>query len=200
MIVKNRGLILACCLFWALVTNAQQTMLKGKFIGYADELVRIQMPDGSRDTVKVKADGSFSYAVSDKVVTPTGKNLQGGTHVFHLVVKNHSPWIPVFIGKGEQPSVILTLKGEQVTALYAGKRKAENEMLLEMQTFDDRNLWKWEDIAKLSFTEYRKRIDNEVSRCQQLLARVENADSKQELVDLLTLNTTRKNLTEDEKS
>ena len=170
----------------------QQTKISGRLEGYADELVRIQMPDGSRDTVKVKADGSFSYAFSDKVVTPTGKNLQGGTHVFHLVVKNHSPWIPVFIGKGEQPSVILTLKGEQVTALYAGKRKAENEMLLEMQTFDDRNLWKWEDIAKLSFTEYRKRIDNEVSRCQQLLARVENADSKQELADLLTLNTTRK--------
>lgn len=171
----------------------QQTKISGRLEGYAGELVRIQMPDGSRDTVKVKSDGSFSYVVSDRVVgSLADKDFQGGTHVFQIVVKNHSPWIPVFIGKGELSRVILTLQGEQVTALYAGKRKAENEMLLEMQRFDDRSLWQWEDIAKMSFAEYRKHVDDEVARCQQLLARVENADSKQELADLLTLNTTRK--------
>ena len=171
----------------------QQTKISGRLEGYAGELVRIQMPDGSRDTVKVKSDGSFSYVVSDRVVgSLADKDFQGGTHVFQIVVKNHSPWIPVFIGKGELSHVILTLQGEQVTALYAGKRKAENEMLLEMQRFDDRSLWQWEDIAKMSFAEYRKHVDDEVARCQQLFARIQNADSKQELADLLTLNTTRK--------
>lgn len=171
----------------------QQTKISGRLEGYAGELVRIQMPDGSRDTVKVKSDGSFSYVVSDRVVgSLADKDFQGGTHVFQIVVKNHSPWIPVFIGKGELSRVILTLQGEQVTALYAGKRKAENEMLLEMQRFDDRSLWQWEDIAKMSFAEYRKHVDDEVARCQQLFARIQNADSKQELADLLTLNTTRK--------
>lgn len=176
----RRILIFLWSVCWCLVIQAQQTVLTGSVKNYGGELVRIELPNGWRDTINVKSDGSYRYQT---------QQIKGACQ---LLVRDHEPNIPLYFQTGDKQQVNLTLSGNTVTAAYDGKRKAEVATLREMQTLNDRSIWDWDKIAKMSFGEYSGLLEKERAKCNTLLAEVKDPVAATYLRNLLTLTLNKK--------
>ena len=97
------------------------TELKGHIVNYHGEVVRscLEGQAERRDTLKVDSLGNFAFVP---------RTAEG--QIYEISVKDHNPWIPVYIAGGDQVGVELTLQPDkQVTATFSGDRLAENRYL-----------------------------------------------------------------------
>lgn len=149
----------------------EQAALKGHIVGYHGEVVRV-CPEGQverRDTLRVDSLGNF-------VCTLAG----GG--VYEISVKDHMPWIPVYVGTGDRVEIALTLtKDKRVTVLFAGGRMAENAYLAAYNEARSRRFWNDPKMAGISFNAFHSEIDAMRSGLQQLLDKVKDAGVREKL-------------------
>ena len=98
-----------------------QTVLKGHIGNYHGEVVRICAEGQSdrRDTLVVDTLGNFIFSPANGVWS-----------IYEISVKDHSPWVPVYIGAGDQVEMKLVLQQDKrIDVTFSGDRPAENAYL-----------------------------------------------------------------------
>ena len=142
--------------------------LKGHISNYHGEVVRI-CPEGQaerRDTLKVDSLGNFVFV----------PQTQEQGQIYEISVKDHNPWIPVYIAGGDQVGVELTLQPDkQVTATFSGDRLAENRYLQAYNAITNSREWYSPEISSLSFKAYREEVEKMEQDLQQQLEQVKDA-------------------------
>lgn len=148
----------------------RQTQLNGHIANYHGEIVRICV-EGSelrRDTLRVDSLGNFAF-------TPTEK--QG--MIYEISVKDHQPWVAVYLAEGDHSEVRLTLTSEkQVEAEFAGDRKAENDYLLAYRKVESSRIWYEPEMEGITFKVYRTKVEEMGQNLQALMDRVQDAGVK----------------------
>ena len=97
-----------------------QTVLKGHIGNYHGEVVRICAEGQSdrRDTLVVDTLGNFIFSPANGVWS-----------IYEISVKDHSPWVPVYIGAGDQVEMKLVLQQDKRNRRYVFGRPAGRECL-----------------------------------------------------------------------
>ena len=114
-----RQLFILCLFSMCAGCSPAHTQLAGRIANYHGEVVRICLEGQAerRDTLKVDSLGNFVFV----------PQTQEQGQIYEISVKDHNPWIPVYIAGGDQVGVELTLQSDkQVTATFSGDRLAEN--------------------------------------------------------------------------
>ena len=148
-------------------------MLKGHIVNYHGEVVRI-CTDGNayqRDTLKVDSLGNFVFLPAER---------QGG--IYEISVKDHMPWISVYLGEGDRSEVRLTLTADKkVESSFSGDRVTENEYLKAYDGVENSRAWYAPEMEGLSFEAYRALVEEKEQHLQELLDKVEDVDVKAQL-------------------
>ena len=144
------------------------TELKGHISNYHGEVVRICLEGQAerRDTLKVDSLGNFVFV----------PQTQEQGQIYEISVKDHNPWIPVYIAGGDQVGVELTLQPDkQVTATFSGDRLAENRYLQAYNAVTNSRKWYSPEMSSLSFKAYREKVEEMKHDLQQQLEQVKDA-------------------------
>ena len=153
--------------------SPRQAMLKGHIVNYHGEVVRI-CTDGNayqRDTLKVDSLGNFVFLPAER---------QGG--IYEISVKDHMPWISVYLGEGDRSEVRLTLTADKkVESSFSGDRVTENEYLKAYDGVENSRAWYAPEMEGLSFEAYRALVEEKEQHLQELLDKVEDVDVKAQL-------------------
>lgn len=148
-----------------------QTLLKGYIENYGAQVVRI-CPEGQaerRDTLRVDESGHFVCPLPN-----------GG--IYEISVKDHTPWVPVYVGQGNEVEVKLTLQSDkQMDAAFTGDRMAENNYLWAYCQAQNRNFWNCPDMKGISFRSYQEEIGRMREELQPLLDKVKDKKVREEL-------------------
>lgn len=110
-----------------------QTVLKGHIGNYHGEVVRICAEGQSdrRDTLVVDTLGNFIFSPANGVWS-----------IYEISVKDHSPWVPVYIGAGDQVEMKLVLQQDKrIDVTFSGDRPAENAYLWAYCEAKNRRFW-----------------------------------------------------------
>ena len=162
-------LLLILCLFLMCAgCRPAHTELKGHISNYHGEVVRICLEGQAerRDTLKVDSLGNFVFV----------PQTQEQGQIYEISVKDHNPWIPVYIAGGDQVGVELTLQPDkQVTATFSGDRLAENRYLQAYNAVTNSRKWYSPEISSLSFKAYREKVEKMKHDLQQQLEQVKDA-------------------------
>ena len=150
-----------------------QTVLQGHIENYHGEVVRI-CPEGKaeqRDTLKVDSLGNFIF-------TPkTGENL-----IYEISVKDHQPWVPVYVAQGDEVKITLSLqKDKRIETTFAGNRLAENAYLWAHCEAKNTRFWNIPELKNASFQEFRTRIDDMRQGLQKMLDKVKDTALQEKL-------------------
>ncbi len=143
------------------------TQLAGRIVNYHGEVVRICLEGQAerRDTLKVDSLGNFAFVP---------RTTEG--QIYEISVKDHNPWIPVYIAGGDQVGVELTLQPDkQVTATFSGDRLAENRYLQAYNAVTNSRKWYSPEMSSLSFKAYREKVEEMKHDLQQQLEQVKDA-------------------------
>lgn len=128
-----------------------QTLLKGRIENYHGEVVRI-CPEGlaeRRDTLRVDSLGNFTFSP-----------VNGAWGIYEISVKDHQPWVPVYVGEGARTEVVLALQPDKrIRASFAGDRLAENEYLQAYNELSNGRMWYDSELAALPFKDFQARVD-----------------------------------------
>ena len=147
--------------------------LKGHISNYHGEVVRI-CPEGQaerRDTLKVDSLGNFVFV----------PQTQEQGQIYEISVKDHNPWMPVYIAGGDQVGVELTLQPDkQVTATFSGDRLAENRYLQAYNAVTNSREWYSPEISSLPFKAYREEVKKMEQDLQQQLGEVKDAGLREQ--------------------
>ena len=166
--MKSLFVLLSLAACWG--CTPRQAVLKGHIENYHGEVVRICV-EGSelrRDTLRVDSLGNFAF-------TPTEK--QG--MIYEISVKDHQPWVSVYLAEGDHSEVRLTLTSEkQVEAEFAGDRKAENDYLLAYSKVESSRIWYEPEMEGITFKVYRTKVEEMGQNLQALMDRVQDAGVK----------------------
>ena len=143
------------------------TQLTGHIANYHGEVVRI-CPEGQaerRDTLAVDSLGNFTFVP---------RTAEG--QIYEISVKDHNPWIPVYMVGGDQVGVELTLQPDkQITATFSGDRLAENEYLQAYNAIINSREWYSPEISSLPFKAYRGKVEGMKQDLQEQLEQVKDA-------------------------
>ena len=163
-----RQLFILCLFSMCAGCSPAHTELKGHIVNYHGEVVRICLEGQAerRDTLKVDSLGNFVFV----------PQTQEQGQIYEISVKDHNPWIPVYIAGGDQVGVELTLQPDkQVTATFSGDRLAENEYLQAYNAVTNSRKWYSPEMSSLSFKAYREKVEEMKHDLQQQLEQVKDA-------------------------
>lgn len=153
----------------------RQTELKGHIENYNGEVVRICLEgnEAHRDTLEVDSLGNFVFCPMEK---------QGV--IYKISIKDHQPWIAVYMAEGDQVEVRLVLTAEkQVTSDFKGDRVTENVYLQAYGEVENTRIWYEPTMRGLSFKAYRTKVEEMESRLTDFLNKIEDADIKTRLAE-----------------
>lgn len=143
-----------------------QTVLKGFIENYKGEVVRI-CADGQaehRDTLQVDSSGYFTFSPS-----------KGAWGIYEISVKDHSPWVPVYIGQRDQVGMKLVLQQDKrINVAFSGDRTVENNYLRAYCEAENRRFWNDPEVKGNTFRNYQTRIDKIRQELQTTLDKVED--------------------------
>ena len=163
-----RQLFILCLFSMCAGCSPAHTQLAGRIANYHGEVVRICLEGQAerRDTLKVDSLGNFVFV----------PQTQEQGQIYEISVKDHNPWIPVYIAGGDQVGVELTLQSDkQVTATFSGDRLAENRYLQAYNAVTNSRKWYSPEISSLSFKAYREKVEEMKHDLQQQLEQVKDA-------------------------
>ena len=163
-----RQLFILCLFSMCAGCSPAHTQLAGRIANYHGEVVRICLEGQAerRDTLKVDSLGNFVFV----------PQTQEQGQIYEISVKDHNPWIPVYIAGGDQVGVELTLQSDkQVTATFSGDRLAENRYLQAYNAVTNSRKWYSPEISSLSFKAYREKVEKMKHDLQQQLEQVKDA-------------------------
>ena len=163
-----RLLFILCLFLMCAGCSPAHTELKGHISNYHGEVVRICLEGQAerRDTLKVDSLGNFVFV----------PQTQEQGQIYEISVKDHNPWIPVYIAGGDQVGVELTLQPDkQITAAFSGDRLAENEYLQAYNAITNSREWYSPEMSSLSFKAYREKVEEMKQDLQQQLEQVKDA-------------------------
>lgn len=163
-----RQLFILCLFSMCAGCSPAHTELKGHISNYHGEVVRICLEGQAerRDTLKVDSLGNFVFV----------PQTQEQGQIYEISVKDHNPWIPVYIAGGDQVGVELTLQPDkQVTATFSGDRLAENRYLQAYNAVTNSRKWYSPEMSSLSFKAYREKVEEMKHDLQQQLEQVKDA-------------------------
>lgn len=141
-----------------------QTMLHGYIGNYKGEVVRICAEGRTehRDTLVVDSLGNFVFSPA---------NDSWG--IYEISVKDYSPWIPVYMVKGDFTNVHLTLQSDKSIAIrFSGDRTEENEYLQAFKRLESGRMWYAPEVTALSFKAYEAVADKMNRELTAMLNRV----------------------------
>ena len=162
-----RQLFILCLFLMCAGCSPAHTQLAGRIVNYHGEVVRICLEGQAerRDTLKVDSLGNFAFVP---------RTTEG--QIYEISVKDHNPWIPVYIAGGDQVGVELTLQPDkQVTATFSGDRLAENRYLQAYNAVTNSRKWYSPEMSSLSFKAYREKVEEMKHDLQQQLEQVKDA-------------------------
>lgn len=150
--------------------SPRQAVLKGHISNYHGEVVRICMEGNElkRDTLLVDSLGNFEF-------TPS---RQDGT-VYEISVKDHMPWISVYLAGGDRSEVQLALTADKrVESIFSGDRVAENNYLRSYDEVEGSREWYAPEMSGMSFQAYRAKVDEKERELQAGLEQVDDAGAQ----------------------
>lgn len=150
-----------------------QTLLEGHIANYHGEVVRICVEGQAdrRDTLAVDSLGNFVFSPAD-----------GTGGIYEVSVKDHSPWVPVYIGKGDRVTLKLTLeKDKRIEPSFSGERLAENAYLWAYCAARTSRFWNRPELKGISFRKYRSEIDKMRKELQEKLNEVKDGAVRESL-------------------
>ena len=162
-----RQLFILCLFSMCAGCSPAHTQLAGRIVNYHGEVVRICLEGQGdrRDTLSVDSLGNFAFVP---------RTAEG--QIYEISVKDHNPWIPVYIAGGDQVGVELTLQPDkQITATFSGDRLAENEYLQAYNAITNSREWYFPEISSLPFKAYREKVEEMKQDLQQQLEQVKDA-------------------------
>lgn len=121
-----------------------------------------------RDTLLVDSLGNFEF-------TPS---RQDGT-VYEISVKDHMPWISVYLAGGDRSEVQLALTADKrVESIFSGDRVAENNYLRSYDEVEGSREWYAPEMSGMSFQAYRAKVDEKERELQAGLEQVDDAGAQ----------------------
>lgn len=142
----------------------EPTVLKGHIENYKGEIVRVCAEGQAehRDTLTVDSLGNFVFSP-----------IQGKGGIYEISVKDHFPWIPVYIANGCSTIAQLALQPDKsVTVLFSGDRTEENEYLQAFKRLESGRMWYAPEMTALSFKAYEAVADKMNRELTAMLNRV----------------------------
>ena len=150
-----------------------QTVLKGHIGNYHGEVVRICAEGQSdrRDTLVVDTLGNFIFSPANGVWS-----------IYEISVKDHSPWVPVYIGAGDQVEMKLVLQQDKrIDVTFSGDRPAENAYLWAYCEAKNRRFWNDPEVKGISFRSYEDKIEAMRKALQEKLDKVKDEVTREKL-------------------
>ena len=150
-----------------------QTVLKGHIGNYHGEVVRICAEGQSdrRDTLVVDTLGNFIFSPANGVWS-----------IYEISVKDHSPWVPVYIGAGDQVEMKLVLQQDKrIDVTFSGDRPAENAYLWAYCEAKNRRFWNDPEVKGISFRSYEDKIEAMRKAFQEKLDKVKDEVTREKL-------------------
>ena len=148
-----------------------QTVLKGHIENYCGQVVRIcsERQVERRDTLRVDSLGHFACTLAD-------------AGIYEISVKDHMPWVPVYVGQGDRVKVKLALRDDkQIDAQFSGDRTAENTYLWAYCEAKNRKFWNRTDLQGVAFSGFQVEIEGMRKALQPLLEQVKDKKVREEL-------------------
>lgn len=142
----------------------EPTVLKGHIENYKGEVVRVCAEGRAehRDTLSVDSLGNFVFSP-----------IQGEGGIYEISVKDHSPWVSVYIANGCSANVRLTLQPDKSIAVrFSGDLTAENEYLQAFKRLENGRMWYAPEMTALSFKAYEAVVDKMDRELTAILNRV----------------------------
>ena len=164
--MKSLFVLLSLAACWG--CTPRQAVLKGHIENYHGEVVRICTEGNAfkRDTLSVDSLGNFEFM----------PDRQEGM-IYEISVKDHMPWVSVYLAEGDCSEVRLTLTADkQVETTFSGDRVAENEYLRAYSATESSRKWYEPGMNALPFKDYRAVVDGMDDDLQKMLLQIKDSE------------------------
>ena len=164
--MKSLFVLLSLAACWG--CTPRQAVLEGHIENYQGEVVRICTEGNAfkRDTLSVDSLGNFEFM----------PDRQEGM-IYEISVKDHMPWVSVYLAEGDCSEVRLTLTADkQVETTFSGDRVAENEYLRAYSATESSRKWYEPGMNALPFKDYRAVVDGMDDDLQKMLLQIKDSE------------------------